>query len=195
MGKIDLIAIGTSTGGPEALSKILPIFKHDLPGIVIVQHMPAAFTKIFSERLNGICELSVKEAEDGDLVKPNSIYIAPGSFQMRVKKISDFYRIECFKGEKVNGHCPSVDVLFNSVADEAKSGAVGVIMTGMGADGSKGLLKMKKNGCRTFGEDEKSCIVYGMPKVAYNIGAVDEQAALEEIPYKVMDFVKKQNES
>lgn len=178
----NIIAIGASTGGTEALYNIIKSFPRDMPGIVITQHMPPVFTNIFAKRLDNGCQLEVREAKDGDKLYQGLALIAPGDSHMRLKKSGTEYYVECFKGEKVNGHCPSVDVLFESVAQTVKKDAIGIILTGMGYDGAKGLLSMRKNGARTIGQDEKSCVIYGMPKVAYNIGAVEQQASLEKIP-------------
>lgn len=180
--KIKLIAIGASTGGTEAIFSILKKLPSNIPGIVIVQHIPPKFSRMFAERMNTTTGLAVKEAKTGDYVERGRVLIAPGDQHMIVKKMGDKYRVECFEGEKVNGHCPSVDVLFESVAKEAGNNTIGVILTGMGYDGAKGLMSMRRKGARTVGQDEKSCVVYGMPKVAYNIGAVEKQTALENIP-------------
>jgi two-component system, chemotaxis family, protein-glutamate methylesterase/glutaminase len=185
-----LIAIGASTGGTEAIFSVIKELPKDMPGIVIVQHMPPVFTKMYAERLNNSCALHVKEAQDGDVVSRGKVLIAPGDFQMKVFKDKSGYFVKCQKGEKVSGHCPSVDVLFHSVAEKAKNRAIGVILTGMGADGAKGLLEMKKVGACTLGQDEKSCVVYGMPMVAYNIGAVEEQTSLENIPSMIVEKLK-----
>ncbi len=160
-----------------------------MPPILIVQHMPAVFTKMYADRLNDICEMTVWEAKNGDKLRPGLVLIAPGDYQMKVVKNYDGYYVECFKGEKVNGHAPSVDVLFDSVADVIGSKAIGIILTGMGGDGSKGMLKMRENGAKTIGQDEKSCVVYGMPKVAYELGAVDEQVALPNIASRIMSIM------
>lgn len=176
-----IIAIGASTGGTEALYAIIKMLPANMPGIVVVQHMPPVFTRMFAERLNNSCALTVKEAKTGDVVSPGTVLIAPGDFHMRLRKGGEVYSVECSKGEKVNGHSPSVDVLFDSVAEKAKADSIGVILTGMGYDGAKGLLKMRKVGARTIGQDENSSIVYGMPKVAYDIGAVEKQLPLEQI--------------
>ncbi len=181
-GLIRMIAIGASTGGTEAISSILAALPESAPGIVIVQHIPPVFSRMFAERMNSLMNLHIKEAETGDWVEKGRVLIAPGNRHMKIKKIGDRFRVECFDGEKVNGHCPSVDVLFESVAREAGDRAIGVILTGMGYDGAKGLLEMKRRGARTIGQDEKSSVVYGMPRVAYNIGAVDKQASLNNIP-------------
>lgn len=185
---IKMIAIGASTGGTEALHNILTKLPPTMPGIVIVQHMPPVFTKMYADRLNNSCLLDIKEAENGDLVLPGKVFIAPGDFHMKVKKLGTKFIIECFKGEKVNGHCPSVDVLFHSVAEHLGSKAMGVILTGMGYDGAKGLLAMNKKGSMTLGQDEKSCVVYGMPKVAFNIGAVQKQISLNNMAEAIYKF-------
>lgn len=176
-----IIAIGASTGGTEAIHNVLKYLPINTPGIVIVQHIPPIFSRMYAERLNASVNLEVKEAQTGDYVKPGRVLIAPGDQHMKIKKIGDKYKVQCFEGEKVNGHCPSVDILFESVAIEAGKNAIGVILTGMGYDGAKGLLSMKREGALTIGQDEKSSVVYGMPKVAYNIGAVDRQVPLDKI--------------
>lgn len=177
-----VIAIGASTGGTEAIAYILKELPPNLPGIVIVQHMPPVFTRMYAERLNNNCLLEVKEAQNGDQVLPGRVLIAPGDQHMRLQKSGSGLVVECFPGEKVNGHCPSVDVLFQSAAEKMGNKAVGVILTGMGYDGAKSLLEMRKRGAVTFGQDEASCVVYGMPKVAYEIGAVERQMPLAKIP-------------
>lgn len=177
-----IIAIGASTGGTEAIAYILKELPTNLPGIIIVQHMPPVFTRMYAERLNNNCLLEVKEAQSGDQVLPGRVLIAPGDQHMRLQKSGSGLAVECFPGEKVNGHCPSVDVLFQSVAEKMGNKAVGVILTGMGYDGAKSLLEMRKHGAVTFGQDEASCVVYGMPKVAYEIGAVERQMSLQKIP-------------
>ncbi|MDP4092419.1 MAG: chemotaxis response regulator protein-glutamate methylesterase [Bacillota bacterium] len=177
-----IIAIGASTGGTEAIFSILKCLPPAIPGIVVTQHIPPVFSRMYAERLNNQTQLSVKEAQTGDFVEQGKALIAPGDMHMKLKKIGDRYRVECFSGEKVNGHCPSVDVMFESVAKEAGSHAIGIILTGMGYDGAKGLLSMKRKGARTIGQDQQSSIVYGMPKVAFDIGAVEKQASLNDIP-------------
>ncbi|WP_348981208.1 chemotaxis response regulator protein-glutamate methylesterase [Bacillus sp. DNRA2] len=185
-----IIAIGASTGGTEAIFNILKGLPKDIPGIVIVQHIPVVFSKMFANRLNEQTAFSCKEAETGDVVVPGTVFVAPGSMHMKVKKLGGQYRIEVFPGDKVNGHCPSIDVLFESVAQQAGRKALGVILTGMGSDGAKGLLSIRQNGGRTIGQDERSSVVYGMPKAAYNIGAVEKQAALQNIPNVILGMLK-----
>ncbi|MDK2941266.1 protein-glutamate methylesterase/protein-glutamine glutaminase [Acetobacterium malicum] len=186
-----IIAIGASTGGTDAIHTVISGLPRDMPPIVIVQHMPPVFTKLYAERLNNTCELEVKEAEDGDALRPGRVLIAPGNYQMRLAKRGTGYIVKCTQEEKVSGHCPSVDVLFDSVADVAGKQSVGVILTGMGRDGANGLLKMKKTGAYTIGQDEKSSVVYGMPMVAFNIGAVDKQLPLDRIADEIIRFLSK----
>ncbi len=186
-----IIAIGASTGGTEATSLLLRALPAKLPGIVITQHMPPVFTKMYAERLNRECPLIVKEAKTGDIVKPGHVFIAPGDLHMTVSKANNEFMIRCQPGEKVSGHCPSVDVLFDSVAKCAGAKGIGIILTGMGSDGAKGLLNMRKNGAFTIGQDQKTCVVYGMPMEAFNLGAVMRQAPLENIPGVLLSFLKK----
>lgn len=177
-----LIAIGASMGGVEAVEKILKKMPLGLPGIVITQHMPAKFTQKYAQRLNKQCEITVNEAVDGQEIIKSNAYIAPGNFQMSVENKKGRYFIKIKKGDKVSGHCPSVDYLFDSVAKEVKDNSIGVILTGMGSDGAKGLLNIKKSGGYTIGQNKESCVVYGMPMVAKKIGAVQREASLEFIP-------------
>lgn len=188
-----LIAIGASTGGTEATLEVIKDLPRDIPGMVIVQHMPPVFTKMYADRLNNICKIEVREAKDGDRVMPGLALIAPGSFQLKVMRDNNGYYVHCFEGEKVNGHAPSVDVMFGSVALAAKNKAVGIILTGMGSDGAKELLNMKKNGAYTLGQDEKTAVVYGMPMVAYDIGAVEKQCPLDKIAEELLDYLKSKN--
>lgn len=177
-----IVAIGASTGGTEAIFDVVKEFGTDIPGIVTVQHMPPGFTAMYAKRLNDQCRIQVKEAETGDRVLPGHMLIAPGGDRhMRLVKVNGVYQVECKAAPKVNGHCPSVEVLFDSVAKVAGPNAVGIILTGMGGDGAKGLLAMRKAGARTIGQDESTCVVYGMPKVAYDIGAVEYQEKLPDI--------------
>lgn len=184
-----VIAIGASTGGTEAIFKVVSGFRRDIPGVVIVQHMPPGFTKMYAERLNNECLIDAKEAEDGDLVSPGRVLIAPGDAHMRLHKVGANYQVECKKGEKVSGHCPSVDVLFESVAKTAGGKAIGILLTGMGADGARGLLAMRQAGAETIGQDKESCVVYGMPKEAFSLGAVKYQMSLEMISQKVYQLL------
>ncbi len=176
-----IIAIGSSTGGTVALSELIQEFPKNAPGTVIVQHMPSGFTESFAQRLSEISKVDVKEAKDGDIITKGTVYIAPGDLHMVVKREGGHYKIQIGTGKKISGHRPSVDVLFNSVSKHVGANAVGVILTGMGSDGAKGLLAMKNAGSYTIGQDEKTSVVYGMPKVAYDIGAVIEQQPLENI--------------
>ncbi len=188
--KNKIIAIGASTGGTEALSNILVQLPKNIPGIVIVQHIPPVFSRMFAERMDNQTSLKVKEAQTGDIVETGTVLIAPGDQHMRIKKIGDRYKVEVFEDKKVNGHCPSVDVLFESVSKEAGENAVGIILTGMGYDGAKGLLSMRRKRARTIGQDEKSCVVYGMPKVAFDIGAVEKQVTLGNIPQTLISVLR-----
>lgn len=187
-----LIAIGASTGGTEATLEVLQRLPADMPGIVVTQHMPEGFTKMYAERLNRICKLEVKEAENGDRVRRGLVLIAPGGpLQMRVEKDLKGFYVSCQPGEKVNGHRPSVDVLFSSVAKKAGKSAVGIIMTGMGRDGASGLLEMRQAGAFTIGQDKESCVVYGMPMVAYDIGGVCVQASCTNISNVLLNQLRK----
>lgn len=185
-----IIAIGASTGGTEAVFNVLKHLPATMPGILIVQHIPPVFSRMFAERLNNQTQLKCKEAETGDYVEQGKVLIAPGDQHIRIRKVGDKFKVEAFQGEKINGHCPSVDVLFESVAKEAGSNAIGVILTGMGYDGAKGLLSMRRKGARTIGQDEQSSVVYGMPKVAFDIGAVEIQTPLSSIPQILFSILK-----
>lgn len=188
-----IIAIGASTGGTQAIHSILRDLPEDIPGIVITQHIPVDFSRMFAERLNDTTNLEVKEAKTGDIVKKGKVLVAPGDKHMKVIKKHGKYYVNCFEGEKVNGHCPSVDVLFESVAKVAGKNAIGIILTGMGYDGAKGLLTMRAKGAKTIGQDEKSSVVYGMPKVAFNIGAVEKQSSLENISRTLFSIINSMN--
>ncbi len=177
-----VIAIGASTGGTEALRYCLKHTPANCPGILIVQHMPAGFTKSFADHVNTICEVTVKEAEDGERIMRGHAYICPGGRHMKLERSGAKYSIKISDGERVNRHKPSVDVLFRSVADNAEQNAVGIIMTGMGHDGAAGLLEMRNSGAITIAQDEQSCVVFGMPKEAIKLGAAKYILPLEEIP-------------
>lgn len=176
-----VIAIGSSTGGTIALEKILSALPATCPGIVIVQHMPEKFTKAFADRLNSLCELEVLEASSGDRVIPGRALIAPGGKHLQVKRSGAQYITIVSEGPAVNRHCPSVDVLFNSLAKNAKQNATGVILTGMGNDGAQGLLNMKNVGCQTLAQNESSSVVFGMPKEAIKLGAAQKIVDLSEV--------------
>lgn len=176
-----IIALGASTGGTEALEQVVKCFPADTPPVIIVQHMPAGFTKLFSERLDRSCKMHVKEAQDGDRLKRGLIIVGAGENHLRLCKDSNGFYVSSKPGEKVSGHCPSVDVMFESVANTAGNLAIGAILTGMGRDGADGLLKMRNAGAFTIGQDRESCVVYGMPMEAYKIGAVEVQAPLSKI--------------
>ncbi|MDE7283981.1 MAG: chemotaxis response regulator protein-glutamate methylesterase [Lachnospiraceae bacterium] len=187
-----IVAIGASTGGTEAIYSVVKDFGTDIPGIVCVQHMPPGFTKMYAKRLDDQCRISVKEAETGDRVLPGHMLIAPGGDRhMKLVKVNGVYQVEVKAGPRVNGHCPSVEVLFESVAKVAGPAALGIILTGMGGDGGKGLLSMRKAGARTIGQDESTCVVYGMPKVAYDLGAVEYQEKLNDIAKRTYALLNK----
>ncbi len=181
-----VVALGTSTGGTQALERVLTKLPVDAPGVVVVQHMPAQFTKAFAERLNTLCKVKVKEAVNNDRVMPGQVLIAPGGLHMLLRRSGAQYRVEVKDGPPVSRHKPSVDVLFRSVAAAAGPNALGVIMTGMGDDGARGLLEMRQAGAPTLGQNEDSCVVYGMPKEAVKLGAVIQEVDLDQIPLLIM---------
>ncbi len=187
--RYNLIAIGASTGGTEATAAIIQSLPAEMPPIVITQHMPPDFTRMYAERLNRISRLTVSEAKSGARLLPGTAVVAAGGCHMYVKKDAGGYYIRSAPGEKVNGHCPSVGVTFDSVAECAGSDAIGVILTGMGSDGAAALLRMRQAGAFTVGQDQASCVVYGMPMVAYNIGAVMRQAPLDQIAGILLDRI------
>lgn len=181
-----VVGIGISTGGPVALRQVLPLLPPDFPGTVLVQHMPDTFTKAFAQRLDAESQVEVKEAEDGDLVKVGRVLVAPGNFHMRVKKDRGFLKVCLSKEDPVSGHRPSVDVLFQSLAEEVGSKAVAVIMTGMGRDGASGIGMIKQAGGYAMAQDEASCTVFGMPKVAIKEEAVNEVVPLSKISARLI---------
>lgn len=184
-----VIAIGASTGGTEALKTVLTKLPANAPGIVIVQHMPANFTAAFADRLDSLCQITVKEARDNDSVVPGLALIAPGNFHMILRRSGARYYVEVKTGPMVHHQRPAVDILFKSAAKYAGANAIGVILTGMGADGAKGLLEMKNAGAETIAQDENSCVVFGMPKEAIKMGAADKVLPLDKIPIEMMRMV------
>lgn len=189
-----IIAMGASTGGTEALKQVLMGLPADSPGIVIVQHMPPKFTTAFAERLNSLVPLEVKEAEDGDRVLMGRVLIAPGNYHMLLKKSGADYYVQVKEGPMVHHHRPSVDVLFHSVAQVAATNTVGVMLTGMGGDGSIGMKEMHDKGAFTIAQNEESCVVYGMPKEAVKLGAVDQILHLNDISTGIIEAVKRLSE-
>jgi two-component system chemotaxis response regulator CheB len=180
-----VVALGTSTGGTQALEEVLTALPRVSPGIVIVQHMPEKFTAAFAARLNGLCQITVKEAENNDRVVPGRALIAPGGRHMLLKRSGAQYFVEVIDGPLVNRHRPSVDVLFRSVARSAGANALGVIMTGMGDDGAAGLLEMRNVGARTVAQDEESCVVFGMPREAIKRGGVERTLPLSSVAAEI----------
>jgi len=183
-----LIAVASSTGGTDALEKLLTKLPADLPPIVIVQHMPPVFTRLFAERLDGLCALTVTEGQNHEVIRSGTAYIAPGGFHMRLIEQKGFLALETFTGEKIHGVIPAADVLFQSAAALRNPNIIGVILTGMGADGAEGLLAMRRAGAATIGQSERTCVVYGMPKVAMDLGAVQFQLDLEDIAAKLVQL-------
>lgn len=184
-----VLAIGASTGGTEALKSVLCAMPEQIPPTLIVQHIPPVFSKAFADRLNMLCPFEVKEAEDGDELRPSRVLIAPGGKQMKVQKTAKGYCVKITDDAPVSRHKPSVDYLFRSVAEVVGKSSVGVILTGMGSDGAKGLLEMRKKGSRTLGQDEESCVVYGMPRVAFETGAVEKEYHLDKIPREILNLL------
>ena len=185
-----IIGLGASTGGTEATLEVLKRLPADIPGMVIVQHMPPGFTEMYAQRLNKLCAMEVREAKNGDEIHRGLALIAPADLQARVVRMGTRYTLSCQPGEKVSGHRPSVDALFSSMAAQVKCHMVGIIMTGMGRDGASGLLEMRKAGAYTIGQDKESCVVYGMPCVAHEIGAVAVQASCYNIASVLMQHLK-----
>ncbi len=184
-----VIAIGASTGGTEAIRSIISSFHSTMPGTVIVQHMPAGFTKHFAERLNGLSAMEVMEAKTGDRVMNGRVLIAPGGRQMEVFRSGGIYQVNCDATEEVNGHCPSVETLFQSVAKYVGSNAIGIMLTGMGGDGAEGMLAMRLAGARTMAQDEATSIVFGMPRVAYEKGGAECLLPLNTIPKEIVKLL------
>ncbi len=185
-----LIAIGASTGGTNVLNDIVPQFPANMPPVVIVQHMPPVFTRMFAEALDRNSAVNVKEARDGDAVERGTVLVAPGDLHMRVKYDSGKWRVRCAPGEKVSGHRPSVDALFESVAEAAGDRGVGLLLTGMGSDGARGLLRMRQSGARCYAQNEESSVVFGMPGEAWKAGAAERLLAIEEMTETLLGYRK-----
>ncbi|MCS6948911.1 MAG: chemotaxis response regulator protein-glutamate methylesterase [Armatimonadota bacterium] len=184
-----LIAIGASTGGPEAIRQVLQGLPAQVPPIVIVQHMPPVFTRSFAERLDRLCTVRVKEAEDGDTLQPGHAYIAPGDYHLQVSRNGSQYRARVVQTEPVNRHRPSVDALFDSVVEASGAATVAVLLTGMGADGARGMKKLRDAGARTIAQDEETCVVFGMPREAIQLGGAEFVLPLPQIAHKVVELV------
>ncbi len=185
-----IIGIGASTGGTEATLAVLRYLPKDCPGILIVQHMPPGFTKMYAERLDRLCQMEVREAKHGDEITRGLALLAPADFQMRIVRSGTRYTVSCTQEEKISGHRPSVDALFLSMAKQVNTPMLGVIMTGMGSDGANGLLAMRHAGAYTIGQDEASSVVYGMPMAAYQVGAVKTQASCDNIATILLRHLK-----
>lgn len=181
-----LIAIGASTGGTEAIKEVIARLPAAVPGIVIVQHMPEAFTPAFAKRLDGLGAIRVVEARGGERILPGHAYLAPGHSHLLVKKSGSGWVTELSQSAPVNRHCPAVDVLFNAVAREVGKNAIGVILTGMGRDGAQGMLAMRRMGAWNIAQDQQSSVVYGMPREAVQVGAVDEVASLDNVAARIL---------
>ena len=186
-----LIIIGASTGGTEAIREVLTRLPADVPGILVTQHMPEAFTKSFADRLNSLCKISVKEAEHNERILPGHAYIAPGHSHLLLRRSGANYMTELSQGPPVNRHRPSVDVLFRSAANVAGANALGIILTGMGKDGAQGMLEMRQAGSHTIAQDEASCVVFGMPKEAIAVGGACEVMPLQNIARYTLDYLTK----
>ena len=185
-----LVGLGASTGGTEATLEVMRRLPADIPPMVIVQHMPKGFTQMYADRLNRICKMEVREARNGDELHRGLALVAPADLQCRVVRIGEKYTVSCTQGEKVSGHRPSVDAMFHSMAEVVRCKMVGIIMTGMGQDGAAGLLEMRKKGAYTIGQDKESSVVYGMPMVANDIGAVCVQASCENVANVLLRHLK-----
>ena len=185
-----VIGLGASTGGTEATLEVMKRLPADIPAMLIVQHMPPGFTSMYAERLNRLCRMEVREAKNGDELRRGLALVAPADFQARVVRIGSKYTVSCTPGEKVSGHRPSVDVMFQSMSEVVQHKMVGIILTGMGQDGAAGLLAMRKKGAYTIGQDKESSVVYGMPMVAKDIGAVCIQASCENVSNVLLRHLK-----
>jgi two-component system chemotaxis response regulator CheB len=188
-----VIAIGASTGGTEALKTVLAEWPAEMPPILIVQHMPESFTPSFARRLDSLCALEVIEAQGGERLRPGTAYLAPGHSHLSIRRQAGGYVTELSQAPPVNRHRPSVDVLFSAMAREAKQNALGVILTGMGKDGAQGLWEMRQAGSWNIGQDRDSCVVYGMPRVAFELGALNDVAPLDAIAGRVLAQLRRAN--
>ena len=185
-----VIAIGASTGGTEAIKDVITRFPVNTPGVVIVQHMPAGFTRMFAERLNTLCAMQVKEAEHGDRILTGRVLIAPGGFQLQVRRSGGIYQVDVKPGELVCGHCPSVEVMMQSVAKHVGANAVGVMLTGMGHDGADGMKAMRDAGAHCLAQNEESCVVFGMPMEAHKRGGAEKLVPLDKMADEVLHLLK-----
>ena len=183
-----VIAIGASTGGTEAIKQVVTNFPASMPGVIIVQHMPAGFTGMFAERLNNLCTMEVREARDGDRIHSGLILLAEGGKHLQVQRSGGIYKVRCAPGANVCGHCPSVEVMMQSVAQSVGANGIGVMLTGMGKDGAEGMVAMRQAGARTVAQDEKSCVVFGMPKEAWQRGGAEKLLPLSEIAPAVIEM-------
>ncbi|MDR3239257.1 MAG: chemotaxis protein CheB [Clostridiales bacterium] len=187
--KIKIIAFASSTGGTEALEKILRALPAAIPPVLIVQHMPSGFTKLFADRLNTICAMEVREARNHECLLWGQALVAPGDYHMRLEWVQRKMAVECFAGQKIHGVMPSADILFESAANFVREKAIGVVLTGMGADGARGLLKMRQCGARTIAQDQATSVVYGMPKIASDMGAAEYILPLDMVAGKIMSLL------
>lgn len=185
-----VIAMGASTGGTEAIRKVITALPANTPGVVIVQHMPAGFTRMFSERLDELSKMEVREAKSNDRVIRGRVLVAPGNFHIRLIRSGGVYRVLCDSGNPVSGHRPSVNILFHSVAQFAAGNAIGIMLTGMGRDGAEGMVKMRKAGARTLAQDQETSVVFGMPKEAYQQGGAEKLVPLDQIPLIIQDYLR-----
>ncbi len=188
-----IIAIASSTGGTDALETIFRHLPGDIPPILVVQHMPSGFTKLFANRLNNLCKMDIKEATNMEYLCNGTVYIAPADLHMTLTKSNNRLALHCAVGQKVHGVMPAADVLFQSIAPVMKANVLGIILTGMGADGAKGLYAMHLNGAKTIGQNKETCVVYGMPKAAYELGALDLQLPLAEIAPAILKYYANKN--
>ena len=188
-----VIAIGASTGGTEAILQVVKDLPPTTPGIVIVQHMPAVFTRLYAERLDRSCHMSAKEAEDGDRLETGTILVGAGDYHLTLRRDPQGYFVRSQKGERVSGHCPSVDVLFQSCAKEAGANCIGIILTGMGADGAMGITQLHQTGAFTVGQDKDSCVVYGMPMEANKLGGISRELPLSQIGQEIQAWLTRKN--